>query len=251
MRKRIYEIISASNGNDKLSSVYDIFMMVVIFISLMPLAFKQSFAVFEIADKISVTIFIIDYFLRWITADYYFSENGAISFFRYPFSIMAMVDLISILPSLTLLNKGFKLLRLLRMFRALRVFRVFKLFRYSKNAQIITNVFKKQKGPLSYVLILALGYIIISALIVFNVEPDSFNSFFDAIYWATVSLTTMGYGDIYPITEIGRIVTIISALFGIAIVALPAGIITAGYMEELKNIEKPEGDKSDIKDEKG
>ena len=91
-------------------------------------------------------------------------------------------------------------------------------------------------------LILALGYIVISALVVFNVEPDSFDSFFDAIYWATVSLTTMGYGDIYPVTQIGRVVTMVSSLFGIAIVALPAGIITAGYMDELKNV-------ADTKDE--
>lgn len=248
MRKRLYEVISASNGNDKLSSAYDIFMMAVIIASLIPLIFKQSFAAFGIIDKVCVGIFIIDYLLRWITADYKYSKNKAIPFIRYPFSAMAIIDLISILPSLTILNQGFKLLRLLRMFRALRVFRAFKLFRYSKNAQIIANIFKKQKGPLSYVLILALGYIIISALVVFNVEPDSFGSFFDAIYWATVSLTTMGYGDIYPVTEIGRIVTMISSLFGIAIVALPAGIITAGYMDELSNVAKTESDISDRKD---
>lgn len=240
MRKRLYEIISASNGNDKLSSVYDIFMMAVIIVSLIPLVFKQSFAAFEIIDKVCVGVFIVDYLLRWITADYKFQKNNTVSFLRYPFSIMAIIDLISILPSLTILNQGFKLLRLFRMFRALRVFRAFKFFRYSKNAQIIANIFKKQKGPLSYVLILALGYIIISALVVFNVEPDSFGSFFDAIYWATVSLTTMGYGDIYPVTEIGRVVTMISSLFGIAIVALPAGIITAGYMDELSNVAKTE-----------
>lgn len=161
---------------------------------------------------------------------------------------MAIIDLISILPSLTVLSQGFKLLRLLRMFRALRVFRAFKLFRYSKNAQIIANIFKKQKGPLCYVLILALGYIVISALVVFNVEPDSFNTIFDAIYWATVSLTTMGYGDIYPVTEIGRIVTMISSLFGIAIVALPAGIITAGYMDELGSISKKDENDSNKQD---
>lgn len=161
---------------------------------------------------------------------------------------MAIIDLISILPSLTVLSQGFKLLRLLRMFRALRVFRAFKLFRYSKNAQIIANIFKKQKGLLCYVLILALGYIVISALVVFNVEPDSFNTFFDAIYWATVSLTTMGYGDIYPVTEIGRIVTMISSLFGIAIVALPAGIITAGYMDELGSISKKDENDSNKQD---
>lgn len=66
-----------------------------------------------------------------------------------------------------------------------------------------------------------------------NVEPNTFNNFFDAIYWAVVSLTTMGYGDIYPVTVTGRIVTIFSAFIGIAIVALPSGIITAGYMNEL------------------
>ena len=82
---------------------------------------------------------------------------------------------------------------------------------------------------------LAGGYILISALVIFNVEPDSFGSFFDAIYWATVSLTTMGYGDIYPVTTIGRVVTMVSSIFGIAIIALPAGIITAGFMEQLNN----------------
>lgn len=85
------------------------------------------------------------------------------------------------------------------------------------------------------VFMLAVAYIVISALVVFNIEPDTFKDFFEAIYWATVSLTTMGYGDIYPVTTIGRTVTIISSLLGIAIVALPAGIVTAGYMEELQN----------------
>ena len=66
-------------------------------------------------------------------------------------------------------------------------------------------------------------------------EPDSFNTFFDAIYWATVSLTTVGYGDIYPVTAIGRVVTMLSSFFGIAIIALPAGVITAGYMSEISN----------------
>ena len=242
MRKRLYDIISASNGKDRLSSIYDIFMMSVIIASLVPLAFKQQYELFNPIDKISAYIFIIDYILRWMTADFKFNNHNAIAFLRYPFSVMAITDLISILPSLSMLNKGFKLLRLLRLFRALRVFRAFKLFRYSKNARIIINVFNRQKEPLSYVLILAIGYILISALIIFNVEPDSFNSFFDAIYWATISLTTMGYGDIYPITPTGRIVTMISSLFGIAIVALPAGIITAGYMDEIESVSKSKHD---------
>ena len=75
---------------------------------------------------------------------------------------------------------------------------------------------------------------LLSALVVFNVEPDTFESFFDAIYWAVVSLTTVGYGDIYPVSTLGRIVTMISSVFGVAIIALPAGIITAGFMQELE-----------------
>ncbi len=73
----------------------------------------------------------------------------------------------------------------------------------------------------------------ISALVMFQVEPDSFNTFFDALYWAMVTLTTVGYGDIYPISETGRIVSMVSAFMGIAIVALPTGIITAGYMDSI------------------
>ena len=90
--------------------------------------------------------------------------------------------------------------------------------------------------------ILATGYIVITALIMFNVEPDTYNHFFDDIYWATVSLTTVGYGDIYAVSDIGKAITMLSSLFGKAIVALPAGIITAGYMEEL-NQNKKDNDK--------
>ena len=91
--------------------------------------------------------------------------------------------------------------------------------------------------------IIALTYVLLSALVVFNVEPDTFDSFFDAIYWAVVSLTTVGYGDIYPVSTLGRIVTMVSAVFGMAIIALPAGIITAGFMQELEKRQIGNADK--------
>ena len=231
VRKRLYEIIERSEGDDYWSSAYDWVMIIAIITSLLPLAFKQETFFFTIVDKITVSVFIIDYFLRWGTADYKFQKKGFASFLRYPFSAMAFIDLLSILPSLTVINKGFKILRILRMIRAIRVF---KAVRYSKSFEIIGNVLKKSKDSLIAVCMLAGGYILVSALIIFNVEPDSFRSFFDAIYWATVSLTTVGYGDIYPVSTMGRIITMISSVFGIAVVALPAGIITAGYMTELE-----------------
>lgn len=241
MRKRIFEIIEASKDNDVWSRVYDIFMIVVIIASLVPLAFKTEYEAFFIIDKICVVIFIIDYILRLITADYKFNKKGIGSFLRYPFTFAALIDLISILPSITVLNSGFKVLRVMRMVRAVRVLRVFKAARYSKSIQIIARVFQSSKAPLAAVGTLAIIYVFASAMVVMNVEPDSFNTFFDAVYWATVSLTTMGYGDIYPVTTVGRLVTMVSSIFGIAIVALPAGIITAGYMEEIKKKpDKPE-----------
>lgn len=255
MRKRIYEIIETSTGEDKASTIYDIFMIVVIIASLIPLAFKNDNIVFSIVDKVCVVIFIFDYLLRWITADYKYGKKSFLSFIRYPISPMALIDLISIIPSLFVVNSGLKVLRVVRMFRALRVLRVFKASRYSKSIQIIKQVFKKSKAPLTAVGSLAIVYILVSALIIINVEPDSFDNFFDAIYWATVSLTTMGYGDIYPVTTLGRLVTMISSVFGIAIVALPAGIITAGYLGELEKnksdnkLENPEVDTDELKDE--
>ena len=232
-RKRIFEVIEKSEGDDLVSSIYDFSMIFVIVVSLIPLAFKNEGTFFKTTDKISAAIFTIDYLLRWITADYRFKKTGIAPFIRYPFSAMAIIDLLSILPSISALNNGFKVLRVLRMIRALRVFRVFKVVRYSKSFEIIGNVLRSSKDSLLAVCALAGGYILISALIIFNVEPESFESFFDAIYWATISLTTVGYGDIYPISTMGRIITMVSSVFGIAIVALPAGIITAGYMNEL------------------
>jgi voltage-gated potassium channel len=244
MRKRIFEIIEKSKEDDKLSHAYDLFMIVVIVVSLLPLAFKQEYKAFVILDKIALVVFIIDYLLRWLTADYKFEKHSVSSFLRYPVSLMAIIDLISILPSLSIISRGFKVLRVLRMIRALRVLRVFKGLRYSNNFRIIANVIKSSRKSLGAVLALALGYIVISALIIFNVEPDSFNTFFDAVYWATVSLTTVGYGDIYPVSVLGRIITMLSSLLGIAIVALPAGIITAGYLTEIKK-EKGEEEQSE------
>ena len=145
--------------------------------------------------------------------------------------------MLCIIPSLSIINSGFRILKVFRLFRTLRVFRVFKAVRYSKSIKMIKGVFVKQRRPLMTVGLLAIAYVLISALVVFNVEPDSFNNFFDAVYWATVSLTTVGYGDIYPVTVLGRIITMISSVFGIAIIALPSGIITAGFLEELNQRE--------------
>lgn len=190
--------------------------------------FKTSNAFLEMLDIITVYILFLDYIFRWIVYDYLLKRNSKKVFILYPFTPFAIVDLISLLPSLGLLGPSF---------RILRVFRVFIVLHYSKTFVYISNVFKKEKKTLGYVLIITLAYIFVSALSMFTYEPDTFDSFFDALYWATTALTTVGYGDVYPVTDIGKFISMVSSLFGIAVIALPAGIVTAGFMEEI-NAEK-------------
>lgn len=232
MRQRIFEIIEVSQPGDKLSKLYDIVMMAAISVSLVPLAFKETTPLFTAIEWVTVSLFLLDYTLRLITADKKIGK-GAFSFLVYPFTPMAIIDLLCILPSFTAISGGFRLLKIFRLFRTFRVFRALKAARYSKSIEIIAGVMRDQKAPLLAVCTMAAVYILVSALVVFNVEPDTFPSFFEAVYWATVSLTTVGYGDIYPVTTVGRIVTMVSSFVGIAIVALPAGIITAGYMDRI------------------
>ena len=240
MRKRIFQIIEVAEESDRASAVYDCIMLITIVVSMIPLMFKETTTLFITIDKITVTLFIIDYLLRWMTADFKLGSSSPVSFIKYPFTFMALVDLISILPSVTLLSNTFKLfrvfkvLKLMRLMRTFRVFRVFKAARYSKALVIIGNVFRNSKEALAAVGTLAIIYVIVSALVVFNIEPETFETFFDAVYWAAISLTTVGYGDVYCVTTVGKVVTMISSVFGIAIVALPAGIITAGYIDELQ-----------------
>ena len=231
-RKTLFQIIEPHQKENAIEKAYDVFMFLTIIVSLIPLTTKSHTGIFMWLDFVSTIIFIIDYVLRLVTADYKL-EKGKLSSLLYPFTFLALADLLCLLPSLFLLNNSLRLFKILRM---LRILRVFKFIRYSKNVQILTNVLKKQKDSLMIVGLLALGYIFIYALIIFNVEPSTFPIFFDALYWATISLTTVGYGDIYAVSTTGKIITMISSFLGIAIVALPAGIITADYMKEIKEL---------------
>ena len=235
-RRKLYEIVEQAKSGDTPSLIYDIFMIVVVVISLIPLGFKERPYIFDITDLCTALIFAVDYLFRWVTADYRLKSKSVLVFIRYPFTLTAIIDLLTILPAFTILGDYFKLFRIVRMVRTLRLLKLLNLmkaFRYSKTLKIIGSVIRNSKEALIVVASFACFYILISALLIFNVEPDTFNSFFDAIYWATVSLTTVGYGDLYPVTTIGKAISMISSFLGIAIIALPASIITAGYMKAL------------------
>ncbi|MFD0705146.1 potassium channel family protein [Alloscardovia venturai] len=230
-RLQLYYFIEPDADQDV--SLYDRVMLVIIILSLVPLMAKGSVPEWmHWLDKGATVVFVVDYILHWACADLGESEQkrGWMSFVRYPFRLQSIVDLLSILPGFTPINHGLRIFRLFRLLRIVRGLMIFKNIRRRRSVDLLVQAFKKQRESLVIVFMVAIAYIFIAALVVFNVEPQTFRTFFDALYWATVSLTTVGYGDIYPITTIGRLFTMVSSIMGIAIIALPSSILTADLM---------------------
>ena len=238
MKKKIYEVIEVGSKDSRLCQIYDLVMLVMIIANLIPLAFEKTFAVLTVINYISVGVFIIDYLLRWLTADLKFEGMGWRAFVIYPFTPMAVVDLLAIVSSFPVLGGRIKLLKMLRLAR------LTKLFRYSRSCELITDVIKRERRALTAVGTFVVGYILVSALVFYNAESGLFGSFFDAVYFATVSLTTIGYGDISPQTEFGKFLVIISSLLGVGVIALPSGIITSGFLSIVREREQSEDEKN-------
>ncbi|OJF93741.1 ion transporter [Alkalibacterium sp. 20] len=241
MRKELYRILDVEDDVSIQSKTYNVVNILMIVISVIPLLFKEQTITLLRLEIIAVVFFSLDYIFRFLTADFKFPEkNSLTAFVSFPFAPFAIIDLLSILPSLTFLNQSFRLFRLLRLSRSLRVFRTFKLFRYSKSFELLVQAIRKQKDSLMLVGGLIVIYIFVAALLVFNVEPQTFPTFLEALNWATSSLTTVTYGDVYPTSTLGQLISMLSNVVGVIIIALPTSIITAGYIEELedKKLEK-------------
>ena len=223
---------------------YAVFSLCVVILSLIPLTVKQNADIFTYIEYATTAVFIFEYIARWMSADITL-KKGKFSYLIYPFTPMAIIDLLTILPTFILLNQGFKALRIIRLVLILRLFRFAK---ESKSFSIITQVITRERNILGVVCLIAITYIFLTALIVFNVEPDTFGNFFDAVYWACVSLTTVGYGDYCPVSGLGRAIAMVSSLVGVAIIALPAGIITGSYIDILKSQAKDKECKEQCKE---
>ena len=195
-------------------------------------------------DRFSVAIFTLEYILRVWSCNhdprFKHSLKGRI---RYMLSWGAIIDLLAFLPYYLHAIIGFDL-RILRILRLMRFFRLFRLTAYTKSAKMIFNVFRSKFNDLVLSFILAFFLIIIASCVVYFAEhlhpvnKDRFTSIPATLWWAIVTLTTTGYGDMYPITTIGKILTGVIMVSGVAIFALPAGIITAGFLEEARNSKK-------------
>ena len=187
MRKKIYSIIELDENGNTLSYTYDKVMQVAIVLSFIPLMFRGHCLLFTLIELAVTILFVADYVLRWATADLRSGQSGIGSFVKYPFTLVAILDLITILPSLSYVNNSF---RLLRTWRLLRVLRISKVFKYYEPLQMVIEVFRKKASVLLTVVGFALFYIFVTALFMFNVEQSTnpetgelfFENFFDAIY---------------------------------------------------------------------
>jgi voltage-gated potassium channel len=246
-RKWINDLVEPGKG-DVLSHVYDGLMLVAIIIGTVPLLFREYRPLFWYFDIISGVIYMVDYLLRWITCDLRSDKPRWKAFLLYPFTPMAILDLLSILPTFEVVSSSY---RLAKSARLLKIFRFSKIVNYIGPLEIFITVIKKQWKPLLAVVLVALFDILITAIIMFQSEQEIdpvtgeyiFKTFHDAFYWAAITLTTVGYGDFSPVSDMGKTLSIISSLLGIGIIAMPSSIITAGYMQELNRRLKEEEEK--------
>lgn len=265
IKKRIFEIIEVAKDNDTPSRIFDISIISLIFLNVIFVVantfdVSPAFKVVSIyVELVSIIIFTIEYLLRIWTADFLYPHlNPYKARIKYIFSFMALVDLFSILPFYLPFIITIDL-RVLRMLRIIKLFRIFKINRYTKALTTISAVFKRKKNQLISSIFVVFMMMIIASVMMYSAEhdaqPDIFKNAFSALWWAITSITTVGYGDIYPITILGKILGSIISILGIGLFAVPTGIISAGFMENIesskRNIKKNKNkDSSDKSDEK-
>ena len=188
------------------------------------------FHVFEVA---TVAVFTAEYILRIWTADLLYPGEKHPRL-KYIVSFMAVIDLLAILPFyLPFISADMRFLRMIRLFRLFRLLRVFKLGRYFDALQVILKVIRESSTRLIISVMLCLFVMLFSAIVMYTVEnpvqPEQFPNVIASLWWAICTLTTVGYGDVYPVTMVGRFFASVISLVGIGIIAIPTGIIAAGF----------------------
>lgn len=252
IKKRVFEIISKAEKGDFASAVFDWSIMLLIALSIISIVL-ESFSIineryhdaFHLFETVTVIVFSIEYMLRIWTADMLYPEAKHPRI-KYIFSFMAIIDLLAILPFyLPFVSADLRFLRMMRLFRLFRLLRVFKLGRYFDALQIIVKVIRTSAPQLVMSVVLCFFVMLFSAIIMYTVEnpvqPEQFPNVISSLWWAICTLTTVGYGDVYPITHIGRLFASVISMVGIGIIAIPTGIIAAGFNQVIsKDTKNPD-----------
>lgn len=246
MKQRIYNLVEKGSHGSKINLAFDYFIVILIILNVIAIALETlnglsetQRTVLRIFEIISIVIFTIEYFLRIYVSDItYPAKSRMTSVLKFIFSPYGIIDLLAILP----FYAPFMIktdLRFLRIIRLIRFFRVFKISRYNTTLKLIGDVFKEKRNDLGMTFFIAGLMLLVSGFIMYSIEnpvqPDKFPNVFAALWWAVATLTTVGYGDIYPVTTLGKIISSIVAFLGIGLIALPTGIISAGFISKLSH----------------
>ena len=238
MIRNIFNIIQIGDKSNRPSRIFDVFITVVILTNIV-ITFLQTFdslnflsGFFNVSEIITILIFSVEYLLRIWTADYlYPQKSSAEARLSFLVSFDGIIDLLTILP--------FFFLSGMVIFRMLRVARIFHLFRLNArydSFNVITTVLYEKRNQIISSLFIVLILMLASSLCMYSVEhdaqPNVFSNAFSGIWWSMSTLLTVGYGDIYPITTLGRVMAICIAYLGVGAVAIPTGIISAGFVEQ-------------------
>jgi voltage-gated potassium channel len=244
-KKKVHTLLHPEIGETKGDRLVNVFIIILILLNVIAVMLETVPSIhdpyktfFFYFDSFSVFVFSIEYILRvWSCTNIPKYRHPVRGRLRYMLSAGALLDLIAILPFFLQVLVGFDL-RVLRIFRLLRFLRLFRLTAYMKATKLVINVFKSKINELVLSLVLVLFLLIISSCLIYFAEhpaqPAMFSSIPATIWWSITTLTTVGYGDMVPVTALGRLLTGIVLLAAVVLFALPAGIITAGFLEEVK-----------------
>ena len=251
LRKRIFDIIQIGTKVDFLSKAFDVFIVIMIVTSI-TVTFLQTFDELNSYDKIlgrielfTIIIFIIEYVLRLLTSDFLYPGKPRMkAMCSFIFSFYGMVDLLTITSYFSVYDSNG--IVAFRMIRAVRILRLFKVNKTIDAFNVVSEVLKERSSQiLSSIFMIAL-LLMASSLSMYafehDAQPDVFRNAFSGIWWAMSTVLTIGYGDIYPITIGGRIMAILIGLLGVCVVAIPTGVISAGFVDYYSRLKRSEGE---------
>ena len=246
VKQSVFRIISVDDGRNIKSQIFDIFISLLILLSVLaiilesfdPLTerYEKQFRYFEV---FAVVVFTIEYVLRFWTSDLLYpdSRNKVYSSIKYFFSLSGLIDLLAILPFYISGAGDFRFLRTGRLLRSLRLLRILKLGKYSKSLGLLGEIIAEKKSDLMAAFMLTFVLTIIAASLMYSVEhelqPDKFPNIIETCWWAVITLTTIGYGEVTPKTGLGKVIGGTISVLCVGLVALPTAILSAGMIEKL------------------
>lgn len=245
-KTRIFRLVEKGSHGQRLNRLFDYFIMSLILLSVISIIL-ESISEINIEygkilngfDLFTIIVFSIEYIMRLYVSDLtHPSTNRIKSALKFIFSAAGLIDLLAILPFyLPMLIKMD--LRFLRVLRLTRFLRILKVSRYNDSLNLIWTVIKEKKSELAVTGFVTFLILLLASFIMYYVEgekqPEQFPNILSAFWWAVATLTTVGYGDVYPITGLGKMISGLIAVLGIGLVALPTGLISAGFMNKIES----------------